>query len=260
MFWRMPCPILTTSQLGHRICQRSPDPYRSYPVQWAKAQANLGGSLAERGNVGSGSQSVRDLMDALVAYHEAMTVRTETDMPKEWADDQTNIGTVLGWLGEREQGAEQQARFAKSIEAYSAALRHFTKAKLPEDWAHTQTNLANAYWRQSFATNQLEEGTVALEKALESHHAALEVYTRETFPQDWALTQRNMGAVLAGLSQMSERTDSLERRHALSSLAYQRRFLLTFFPSSSWLSETGLGRFVFLLSSNALPVQPWILM
>jgi predicted LPLAT superfamily acyltransferase len=50
----------------------------------------------------------------------------------------------------------------------------------------TQNNLANAYFNRIRG-----EKPKNIEMAIEFYNAALEIYTREVFPQDWAMTQNN---------------------------------------------------------------------
>ena len=75
----------------------------------------------------------------------------------------------------------------------------------PQDWAMTQNNLAVALGNLSVrasreqAAQYLEQSY--LEQSVAACWAALEVYTREQFPQDWAATQNNLGNVLAVLGE-----------------------------------------------------------
>ena len=49
-----------------------------------------------------------------------------------------------------------------------------------------------------------------LEQAIQHYHLALEVSTREAFPQDWAMTHNNLGAAY-GDRIRGERAESLEQ-------------------------------------------------
>jgi tetratricopeptide (TPR) repeat protein len=69
----------------------------------------------------------------------------------------------------------------------------------------TQNNLGNALWR----LGERESGTERLEQAVEAFRLALEEYTRERVPLDWAQTQNNLGIVLTALG---------ERRHSITLL------------------------------------------
>ena len=56
-----------------------------------------------------------------------------------------------------------------------------------------------------------EDGTERLEQAVTAYNAALEVYTRERVPLDWAVTQNNLGAVLWTLGEREDGTERLEQ-------------------------------------------------
>jgi tetratricopeptide (TPR) repeat protein len=46
-----------------------------------------------------------------------------------------------------------------------------------------------------------EQAAQYLEQAVAAYRAALEVYTREQLPQDWATTQNNLGMALSDLGE-----------------------------------------------------------
>ena len=56
-----------------------------------------------------------------------------------------------------------------------------------------------------------ESGTERLEQAVAAYNAALEEYTRERVPLDWAMTQHNLGTALQTLGEREGDTDLLER-------------------------------------------------
>ena len=56
-----------------------------------------------------------------------------------------------------------------------------------------------------------ESGTERLEHAVAAYNAALEEYTRERVPLDWAMTQHNLGTALRTLGEREGDTDLLER-------------------------------------------------
>ena len=72
-----------------------------------------------------------------------------------------------------------------AIAGYHIVLNH--RQPRSEKWAQTQNNLANAY-----SDRIRGEKAQNIEMAIELYNAALEVYTREAFPQDWAMTQNNL--------------------------------------------------------------------
>jgi tetratricopeptide (TPR) repeat protein len=75
----------------------------------------------------------------------------------------------------------------------------------------TQNNLGAAY-SDRIRGDRAEN----LEKAIAAYQEALQVYTREAFPQDWAMTQNNLGAAYSDRIR-GDRAENLERAIA----AYQ---------------------------------------
>ena len=59
---------------------------------------------------------------------------------------------------------------------------------MPLQWAMTQKNLGNAL----LTLGERESGTAKLEEAVHAYRAALEEYTRERVPLDWAVSFGNM--------------------------------------------------------------------
>src|SRR5262249_18731354 len=56
-----------------------------------------------------------------------------------------------------------------------------------------------------------ESDTARLKEAVTAYRAALEEYTRERVPLDWAMTQNNLGSVLTILGQRKSGTGRLEQ-------------------------------------------------
>ena len=61
----------------------------------------------------------------------------------------------------------------------------------------TQNNLGVAL-RDQAARTEGPKGAELLAQAVSAYRSALEVYTREQLPQDWAVTQNNLGTALSG--------------------------------------------------------------
>jgi tetratricopeptide (TPR) repeat protein len=83
----------------------------------------------------------------------------------------------------------------------------------------TQTNLGVA-----LATlGERESGTARLEAAVAAYRAALQEWTRERVPLDWATTQNNLGAALATLGERESGTARLEEAVAAYRAALEER-------------------------------------
>jgi Tetratricopeptide repeat len=86
----------------------------------------------------------------------------------------------------------------------------------------TQVNLGNALQ----ALGEHESGTARLEEAVAAYRAALEEWTRERVPLDWAMTQNNLGTALWRLGERESGTaergqGEIELRSGLRSHAHE---------------------------------------
>ena len=70
----------------------------------------------------------------------------------------------------------------------------------------TRNNLRLALWRFS----ERENSAARLQEAVAAYRAALQEYTRERAPLDWATTQNNLGLVLWRLGEREFTTARLE--------------------------------------------------
>jgi tetratricopeptide (TPR) repeat protein len=170
------------------------------PLDWARAQVNLGSALR---NLGEREPGTARLEEAVTAYRAALEEWTRDRAPLDWATTQMNLGNALQTLGERETG---RARLEEAVAAYRAALTEWTRDRMPLDWARAQMNLGNA-----LATlGQRETGTARLEDVVTAYRAALEEMTRDLVPLDWASVQMNLGNALATLGERETGTARLE--------------------------------------------------
>jgi tetratricopeptide (TPR) repeat protein len=72
------------------------------------------------------------------------------------------------------------------------------------------------FWRSA-------RGTARLEQAVAAYRAALEEWTRERVPLDWAVTQNNLGNALALLGERESGTARLEEAVAAYRAALEER-------------------------------------
>ncbi len=103
--------------------------------------------------------------------------------------------------------------------------------------AEIQNNLGAAYWTLASGDRQAN-----LEKAITCYHAALQVYTRDTFPIDWATAQNNLGAAYWTLASTDrqDRQANLEKAIACSKAALQV-YTRTAFPADWARTQFNLG-------------------
>jgi tetratricopeptide (TPR) repeat protein len=110
-----------------------------------------------------------------------------------WADTQTSLGEALFQLA---PGApNERALLEKAVAAVREALKVFKPETEP--WAINQTQLARAL---------AQLGPEQRDEAITAFRAALKVWTLESTPNQWAMTQGQLGNALVQLSDMSETT------------------------------------------------------
>ena len=174
-------------------------PRSEAPLQWANAQANLGNVLQTLGERESGKAR---LEDAVSAYRAALEELTRERVPIAWATTQNNLGAALLALGEREGGP---AELEQAAEAFRAALGELTRdsgaARLGGD--AEQSGL-----RAQGARRSGDRDDAARRDSVKAYRAALEVWTRERAPLQWAGTQNNLANALAYSGDAREREPS----------------------------------------------------
>jgi tetratricopeptide (TPR) repeat protein len=170
-----------------------------FPIYWATTQNNLANAYSNRIRGDSPEERLRqraeNLERSIECYRAALAVFTQTDFPIYWASTQNNLATAYG---ERIRG-DRAENLERSIDCYQAALEVRTQTDLPLQWADTQNNLATAYSariRDDSPEERLCQRAENLERSIECYRAALEVYTVESFPREWARIQ-------VGLAQFS---------------------------------------------------------
>jgi len=140
------------------------------------------------------------LYDSIETHQHADALVARAVKPLDWAMTQNNLGIALWTLGEREPGT---GRLGAAVLAFRAALEEYSRDRVPLDWAKTQMNLGNALWSlgERESLGDPETGTARLEEAVTAYRAALEEYTRDRVPLDWAMNQNNLGAALTRLGE-----------------------------------------------------------
>ncbi|MBR9850545.1 MAG: tetratricopeptide repeat protein [Rhodobacteraceae bacterium] len=91
-----------------------------------------------------------------------------------------------------------------SIELAQASTE---KARDPGQTGTALNDLGNALW----TLGERESGAERLEQAATAYRAALEEWTREKMPLDWAMAQNNLGNVLQTLGERESGTERLEQ-------------------------------------------------
>ncbi|MEO0769205.1 MAG: tetratricopeptide repeat protein, partial [Cyanobacteria bacterium J06649_4] len=161
-----------------------------FSVEWSQAQNNLGNAYSDR----LLGDRVENLECAITAYLQTLTVRNRQTFPTQWASTQNNLATAYC---DRIKG-DKGENLKNAIAACQKALQVYTCEIFPVNWAMVQNNLGNAYSnlaQPDDLPHSKTEQVANLENAINAFHKALQVYTCDTFPVDWAMTQNNLGNV-----------------------------------------------------------------
>jgi tetratricopeptide (TPR) repeat protein len=102
---------------------------------------SLGNSLREAGIRTKGADIQKFLREAVTAYRDALTVRTQEQLPQQWGITQNNLGLVLWDQATRTGGEVGIELFRQAINAFELALQIRTRDALPVQWEKTMMNL-----------------------------------------------------------------------------------------------------------------------
>jgi tetratricopeptide (TPR) repeat protein len=165
------------------------------PRQWAETQFNLGAAYLKR-ELGNRDENVSRAIHHLEA---ALHVLDRVRSPQQWANAQNTLG--IAYLrralvepaqqlerGELGRGAEY---LKQAIAHLELALSAVEREKQPEQWATTQHNLGVAFSGlgsiEGERTGNRREAFPYYERAVLHFRQALQVYTQNSYPDQWAL-------------------------------------------------------------------------
>ena len=80
----------------------------------------------------------------------------------------------------------------------------YTREQFPQYWAVDPEQSRQLRSPMLAQRSEGPQSAANLELSLAAYRSALEVYTREQFPQYWATTQTNLGTALTNLAEQSE--------------------------------------------------------
>ena len=154
-----------------------------FPLYKARAQVGRGGVLQA---IPEENQEL--LLQAKIAYEQALPILKELASSEETAEAQMNLGVVLQSLGSSNLG-----RMTDSIQVYQEALQVFTWDKYPQEYAILHNNIAIAYLSMSVGSQEqyLFEGL-----AVQSFEVALKRINLIEHPREYAMLQNNLGNAL----------------------------------------------------------------
>ncbi|BAY79738.1 TPR repeat-containing protein (plasmid) [Nostoc linckia NIES-25] len=170
---------------------------QEFPQEWANIQNSLATIYSDLADIDETNTEL-----AILYCHKALQVYTHDKFPAEWVMVFTNLGAAYR---KRKQGNPAE-NLDIAISCYKAALeehvyqcfKFFLEEDIYEDfleywkyylegWAGLQDNLGNVYCDLA-----RQEGTKNLEQVFNYFNQALEVYSCEFYPLDWARVQNNL--------------------------------------------------------------------
>ena len=155
------------------------------PEKWATTQLNLSGSYFELVRIGE--NKANNAEKGINCLQNALEVYTREAFLERWAMLQTNLSSASFWLNTIQRQPEAGKDDLEAAIGYSqAALEIFTRDNLPEKWATIQQQLGTLHLiaiRYYFSVeDKLKEN---LHIAIEYFQSALQVYTKQAFPQNY---------------------------------------------------------------------------
>jgi len=177
----------------------------AFPQDWAATQNSLGIAYSNRIK----GEKADNIERAIKFYEAALSISTRDEFPQEWALTQLNLANAYT---DRIRG-EKKENLKRAILLYFQILSVFTIEEFPEQWASIHNNLAIAYNRRFGEHQDIGESGLAafnMKTSLELHEAALSVYTRDAYPENWARTQVDLGIAYSKTTK-GEKADNIER-------------------------------------------------
>lgn len=169
------------------------------PMEWAKAQNDLGNALRTLGEL---ELSVQHLNGALKSYRDALQEFTRNRYPIQWAKVQNNLGNTFHLLAGFESGT---VYLTEAVKAYLAALEEFPQWRSPFYWAKIQSGLGSAL----AVLGRRESSSTSLQGAVNAYRKALEVFESCETPE----AMHYIGATLRNLQQVESFLAKLRKKY-----------------------------------------------
>jgi tetratricopeptide (TPR) repeat protein len=196
-----------------------------HPEYWAAGHMNLSSAYFERAR----REDLGDLDQALTHGEQALTIYTRDAAPQDWVQLQLNRSYACRarhrdagdryaacakeaasaalqllspdtasslWVDAQlalanalalQKGPDPAAALARAAEANLLVLSNFTQETAPALWAEAQSNLGGLYLNGAGGSADL------LSRAIQAFERSLQVWTKAAFPDEWGLTQYNIG-------------------------------------------------------------------
>jgi CHAT domain-containing protein/tetratricopeptide (TPR) repeat protein len=179
-----------------KCCQQALQVYTrdAFPLEWATTHALLGATYTELSDVCAVDVHKEVIEHTLEHYRQAEQILTSQSYPDIWAIIQQGLMASYTTQidGHKANGLQQAIVLGES------ALHVLTRESQPQEWAGIHYRLGDAYYQAAaYAHLQaLYSGRSAIqEQALRHTETALQVYTPEGNPLDWARAQHLYGKI-----------------------------------------------------------------
>src|SRR5215472_17565660 len=83
-------------------------------------------------------------------------------------------------------------RFDEAEKAYETALRYINRETQAQLWAETEVDVGITHDKLGIRVEG-KAGNEHLAAAISAYQSALEIYTHQQLPKEWAMTQNNLG-------------------------------------------------------------------
>lgn len=221
---------------------------KDFPRDYASIQNNLGVAYVTLAEVET--KSAERTKQAIEAYKEALKVYVSSPTAN-YAMTQGNLGTAYHMLAEVEKDNRLQ-NCTKAIEAYKKALTIYTLESFPRPYAVTKNNLGMAYVTLAeVGKKQVENYVKNYGKAIKAYKEALQVFTKEKFPLEYAGVQNSLGITYRKLAEMLYGNHKADNYRSLALEAFEEAltvYTLEDFPVLYAVAYNNLGNIYFMLA------------
>lgn len=173
--------------------------------EWAAASENLATIRKRQGQF----EQAEEL------YNAALAARSAPDLSIDRAQTLHNLGILYLERSDGDAGAQRE----RALTLFAEALKRLPRELQPTLWASTTATYANAYAARLHGERQAN-----VARAVELYHQALAVQRRETLPEEYRQTQRNLAHLLFAEGRWGEALAAYENVIALT----QERLLEAF--------------------------------
>lgn len=198
------------------------------PYLWSLVKHDLGICYYERA-VGDKAENIEKAIDC---FEDALKVRIRDKFPSAWQASTANLAAAqMSRVGRNEKEGIENA-----ILIYEQLLEHLSKQDSPQYFANAQNNAGMAWFYKANYSNNNSDKHFAYSQSIKHYELALQIYTEDDLPEDWAMSKMNLG------NSLSFRGDSGDMITA--KMSYQdalRVYKLEQFPVEWAKTKLGLG-------------------